>query len=133
MATLAQRVSDLAGAVRDKLNTKLDTSAYIKGLSGWCAGKPAASEVIAGGRSPYAFTISQANSRASASVAATAQTIFTVYRNGVQIGTITFAAAATTGTISLSATTIDLYDRITVVAPATPDDTLADIDILLRS
>lgn len=133
MPSLVARISDLAASIRTKMNTKLDASAYIKGLSSFCAGKPLASEILAGAVSPYALTLSAANSAARAGIAATAQTIFVVKRGGTQIGTVTFAASATTGTISISSSAVAAGDHLTINAPAVPDATLADIAFLLRA
>lgn len=103
-----------------------------KGLSSSCAGKPAASEMVGSGIAPYALTLSAANSKAEALVAATASTVFLIKRDGTQIGTITFAAAGTTGTIAYSSTAITEDQHLTIHAPATPDATLADLSFLLK-
>jgi DUF1009 family protein len=101
------------------------------GLSGFCSGKPAASEVVAGGVSPYAFSIAEANCFAKALVAATGSTTFVINKNGTQIGTVVFAAAATLGTVDITTAAVVVGDYITIVAPATADATLANISFLL--
>lgn len=106
--------------------------AQIRGISSFCSGKPAASEVVAGAEAPYALTFVVANCVAEASVAATASTTFIIKKNGVQVGTIIFAAAATLGAVSLTDTAVLLGDRITIEAPATADATLATLTFLLR-
>lgn len=74
---------------------------------------------------------------AHAGTAATASTVFNVYKNGTLVGTITFAAAATTGTFSTdvgsgsTSVTFNIGDVLMVQAPASPDATLADISITL--
>jgi hypothetical protein len=108
------------------------TGTQIRGLSGFCSGKPAASEIVAGALAPYAFTIVSGNCAARAVVAATASTVFSIRIAGSEIGTITFAAAATVGTFSFTSTTVAVNDNITIVAPASPDATLADISFLIR-
>lgn len=83
------------------------------------------------------FAANFGGSKAKASVAATAEAIYSIQKNGVEVGTITFAAAATQGTftstggaaVSLTGTTPDV---LTVVAPAYPDATLADVSITLK-
>jgi len=63
-----------------------------------------------------------------ASVAATAQTDFDIQKNGSSVGTMRFAAAGTTASfIMASATTFNSGDLLKVVAPASPDATLASI------
>jgi hypothetical protein len=65
-------------------------------------------------------------SRGHAGIAATAQTDFDVQRNGTSFGTVRFPAGSATATfIAARAVTGEPGDRLTVVAPATPDATLA--------
>lgn len=130
MATLEARLTAVVQRIRDEFNTL--RASRPRGLSSFCSGKPSASEVVGSGIAPYAITLSQANSSAIAQVAATASTVFTLKRNGTTIGTITFAAAATAGSISLSSTAVTLGQVVTVHAPASADATLADIAFLLR-
>lgn len=67
-----------------------------------------------------------------AGVAATTSSVFTITRNGVSVGTITVAAAAQTGTVSVGAdVTFNAGDRLSVIAPGTQDATLADVAITL--
>lgn len=106
--------------------------AAARGLSAFCSGKPAASEVVGGGVAPYALTLSAANSSAVALVAATASTVFTIKRAGTSIGAVTFSAAATAGVVAFTATAITAGQNLTLTAPATPDATLADISFLIR-
>lgn len=94
-------------------------------------GKPTASENIFRMTSARAFTIPAnfAASLAKASVAATAQTVFAISKNGAQVATITFAASGTTGTFSTQgAVSFAIGDKISVSAPGSADATLADID-----
>jgi hypothetical protein len=97
-------------------------------------GAPTASAILL--RIPFARTVSFlaafAGSCAAASVAATAQTDFTVLKNGGSIGTVRFAAAAATATfIAGTATSFAAGDILSIVAPATPDATLSDVGIVL--
>lgn len=107
-------------------------SDVVRGLSMHCAGKPANSEVIGGGIAPYAMTISQANSVCKALVAATGSTTLVIKKNGTQIGTIVFAASATTGTVTITSASVAAGDQVTLHNAATADATLADIDCLLK-
>lgn len=105
----------------------------------YAGGKPSASEVI------YAFVAVGAvafnanfggSAAASGDTTATAQTVFTVNKNGSPIGTITFAASAGVGTFATTggaAETMVANDVLTVVGPGTPDTTLADIAITFNA
>ncbi len=79
------------------------------------------------------FAAALTGSRAKAGVAATASTVFSVKKNGTQVGTITFGVGGTAGTFAAAAQ-IDLTtaDELTVEAPAAADATLADIRITLH-
>lgn len=158
MATLQARLTDLAAAIRSKINLMVPrllpgggsegqvlaksasgdfqvawtTLAQVKGFAGGVAGKPAGGQLVGGGIAPYSFTLSAANSTAIANTAATSSTVFIIKRNGAQIGTITFSASATVGIVSFTQTSVSAGQRVEIYAPATPDATLADILFLLR-
>jgi len=69
-----------------------------------------------------------AGSRGSAGVAATAETDFDIRRNGTSIATMRFAAASDTATfIAAAENVLEAGDVLSIVAPATPDATLADV------
>lgn len=71
-------------------------------------------------------------SQGVAGVAATAQTDFDIQQNGVSVGTMTFAASATTATFDMDDETVfEVGDVLTVVAPSPADATLADISFVL--
>lgn len=68
----------------------------------------------------------------SATVAATAAAALTLARNGTAIGTINFAAGATSGTFTFSSpVTTAAGDVLTITNQATADATLANISITL--
>ena len=74
------------------------------------------------------FTDGLPGSQALAGTAATAETVFSIKHEGVEVGTCTFAAAATIGTYAASSEfTIASGETFSIVAPATADTTLADI------
>jgi hypothetical protein len=103
-------------------------------VGGCYTGAPTASLVLL--RYPFPrqaiFPASLTNSQGVASVAATAQTDFDLKKNGSSVGTMRFAAAGTVATfIMASQTTFAAGDVLTVVAPATPDATLANIGFAL--
>lgn len=106
-----------------------DATAYYPGV-------PTASAKVL--RVPVARAISfPANFSGSygvASVAATGSTAFDVQKNGSSIGTITFAAAASTATFTTAggaAQSLAAGDVLAIIAPATPDATLADVGFVL--
>lgn len=99
-------------------------------------GKPTASQVIF----RYAFPMGAAvmfpagltGSSGSAGTAATGSTVFSLKKDGVEFATMTFAAGATTPTFSAATETyFGEYDVLTVVAPASPDSTLANFSYTL--
>lgn len=96
----------------------------------WIAGVTTASEIVMGHVAAHAWTLpaSFTGSQWEATTAATAQTDLDVLKNGSSIGTVRFAAAGTTATfIAASATSFAAGDVLTVVGPASPDATLANI------
>jgi hypothetical protein len=99
-------------------------------------GIPTASAIVV--RVPVAravgFVADFVGSYGKASAAATASMAFDVQKNGSSIGTITFAAAASTATFTTAAgaaQTLAAGDVLSIIAPATPDATLADPGFVL--
>jgi hypothetical protein len=114
--------------------TAADLPAQPFDLTAFYPGVPSASAIIT--RVPVAravtFPAGLTDSIGRASVAATAQTDFDVRKNGVSVGTMRFAAAATSATfIAASAITLAAGDILSVLAPATPDATLANLGFVL--
>jgi hypothetical protein len=67
-------------------------------------------------------------SRGTAATAATASTTFNVQKNGANVGTMVFAPSAAAATFTMtSATLFNAGDVLTVIAPAIPDATLANL------
>lgn len=98
------------------------------------AGTPTASLVMLRLKFPRAVTFPAGltNAQGVAGTAATAQTDFDIQKNGVSIGTMRFAAAGTAATfIMASEQSFAQGDVLTVVAPASPDATLAGISFTL--
>lgn len=98
------------------------------------AGSPTASLVMLRYKFPrtVVFPAGLTDSQGTAGTAATAQTDFDIRRNGVSVGTMRFAAAGTSATfIAASQQTYNAGDILTVVAPASPDATLAGVSFVL--
>lgn len=99
-------------------------------LSAFIGGKTTANEVLFRFLATTAMTFAEGNARAKAGIAATAQTTFTINYNGASRGTIVFAAGATTGVVDFTSDIAMAVDGVlSIVGPATPDATLADIAI----
>lgn len=96
-------------------------------------GKPDAGATVFMALAVRAFNIpsSFTGSQAKASTAATASSVFTVYKNGSSIGTFTFAASGSTATFSGAGGSIVAGDLLTIVAPGSQDATLANIAFTL--
>jgi hypothetical protein len=93
-------------------------------------GKPAASQVLQ--RYVFAQIVSFAaglpGSQGTAGVAASASATFDIQKNGASVGNMMFAALATTATFAMaSATSFAPGDVLTLVAPTSPDATLANL------
>lgn len=79
------------------------------------------------------FTLALTGSTCSADVAATAQTDFLVKVNGTTKATLRFAASGTTcSVVSPSSTVITSGDIVKIIAPASPDATLAGVAFTLK-
>jgi hypothetical protein len=76
----------------------------------------------------YAFAVTGA---ADSAAAATLLSAFRIRKDGVQVGTVTFAAAGSTGTIAFSDSTFPDGSLFEVYPPATPDATLDQVSITL--
>lgn len=95
-------------------------------------GKPNASEVIIREIAARAFTcpVNFAGSYAFVTTPPAASVTISILKNGVQIGTLTFAASATSGVFTAaSAVTFNIGDQLAATMPATQDATLADLTI----
>lgn len=98
------------------------------------AAAPSASLVMLRYKFPrtVVFPAGLTDSQGTAGTAATAQSDFDIRRNGVSVGTMRFAAAATSATfIAASQQTYNAGDILTLVAPASPDATLAGVSFVL--
>lgn len=99
-------------------------------------GAPTASAIVAQivAARPLLFPGNLSGSVGYGKTAATASTVFDVKKNGSSVGSITFAASGTVPTFSTTASAaiaLASGDRLEVIAPATPDATLANISFTL--
>lgn len=79
------------------------------------------------------FLIGLPDSAVESETAADAETVFDIQKNDVSIGSITFAIAATVATFSfLSDVTFTVGDRMEIIAPSSPDVTLADLYFTIK-
>lgn len=106
-------------------------------ITGFVPGRPVASELVLKFVAVRALTLADnfAGSQAHAEAVATAEAVFSVKKNGVAVGTITFAIGGGTGTFNTTGATVALVagDRLEVYAPAVTDATLSDIAITFLS
>jgi hypothetical protein len=103
-------------------------------ISGSFAGTSTANLVVQ--RYVFAGTVTfpagLTGSQGTGGVAATAATTYAIKKNATNVGTMAFAASSTTATFTMpTATTFMSGDVLTVVAPATPDATLANLAWIL--
>ena len=105
-----------------------------RGLHGYCSSTPNANEVVVAGNAPYDFTINSNECYAESLIAATNQVVFVIAVEGIDIGIITFAPGSKVGVFAFTGD-LDVvkHDIVTIKAPASSDDTLADISFLLAS
>jgi hypothetical protein len=99
-------------------------------VAGSFSGSPAAAQIIERYifATPVTFPWGLAGSYGTAGTAATATVTFSIQHNGTAVGTMVFAAgAATAGFTMAAATTFIAGDVLTIMAPASPDATLANL------
>ena len=108
------------------IGDKYDVALYVQGRPQ--AGERVARFVVA---RPFSLPVGLIDSAASAVTAATGTGVFSLARNDVQFGTVTFDAS-TTGALAAGAKTdFAAGDVLEVIAPASQDATLSDISITL--
>lgn len=82
---------------------------------------------------PVGFPAGFTDSTGRANTPPTAEAVFTMKKNGITFGTVTFAAGSFLPTFSVaSAVTFDVDDVLTIFAPAVADLTLSDVALTLR-
>jgi hypothetical protein len=103
-------------------------------LSFFAGGTLLANEVLYRYQATEGFTIpaGMTGSLGSSGTAATATPALSIKKNGASVGTATWSAAGTTATLAMaSPTAMVAGDILTVVAPASPDATLADVSLTM--
>lgn len=101
-------------------------------IGGMFAGSPDASEVLLRYPFPRAVTIpaGMANSRGVCVTPATSSATFSIRKNGTQVGTMVFGTGSPNNYASFtmaSDTAFAAGDVLTIIAPSSPDATLADL------
>ena len=124
-------------ATQTALDLKADKSALVRSVGFFFRNAAAMNssspvvEVVRGG-----FTAVIANCVAKAKVANTTDVTFGISKNGTNIGTVTFLADATTGTISIPTTTdrnFAVGDYIEVIGPVSGVDNMVGMTVVLRN
>lgn len=101
----------------------------------WLGAAPTANQVLLFHKfaRTVVFPSSLTGSQGHAKTAATAQTDFDIQKNGSSVGTMRFAASGTTPSFIFSSQqTFSAGDRLDVIAPGSPDATLASITFTLK-
>jgi len=116
----------LGGGQIGDVTLSLDKSAIPYDIAGSILSKPTASAVVMRFVAVRGFSLPAGltGSLAKTSTVATASTVLVLQKNGVQFGTLTFAANNANGVFAgAAATSFAAGDLLTIVAPATPDST----------
>lgn len=95
-------------------------------------GMPGAGELVLTYNVTDGFTLQEADCSASCETPAAAQAVFSITRDGVPFGTVTFAAGQTEGVVDLGGATFVPDQVLRVIAPDPADIALADIAITLN-
>lgn len=99
-------------------------------ITGFFAGAFTSSEKLMAFIAPQSMVFTELNCKANAGTPAAAAAIFSIRRNGVEVGTIAFAVGANNGVVDYTTNlTLVTGDVMTIVAPASVDATIADVAI----
>lgn len=101
-------------------------------ISAFLNGTYEASEVLLRYTNAVEFTLPAALTGAqfSAGIVSTASSVFSIRKNGTQVGTITFAVGQVVPTVTFTSDVVfAVGDILSLIAPGSPDATLADISL----
>lgn len=104
----------------------------------YCSSLTTPSQVLMKVELPRAVEFSadfSGSTSADAEVAATAQTVFSIKKNGVECGTATYSASGVSAAFASTggtAVSFSAGDVLSIHAPSTPDATLAGVSICLK-
>jgi hypothetical protein len=143
---IAAQTSAAYGETFYKLDDRLEESetrivavepkAVAYDITVWQQGKPDVDQVMLKVRLPRAVVFSAnfaGSTTAPADVPATADTVFTIKKNGTTVGTLTYVASSAAGTFaSTGSLAFAVDDVLTIVAPNAQDATLEGIAICLK-
>lgn len=121
----ANDATTAANTAQSTANSALSTS-QIYDIPGGIAGLPPIDAQVLAYYfpRPVEFPLDLAGSVAKVTSNATASTVFSIQKDGVQFATITFAPADPIGQFSGALTSFSAGEMLTVVAPSTQDTTL---------
>ena len=124
----SQTVTALQPGIQGKpgIGDKYDLVAWIQGLPQ--TGERVFRMVVA---RAFSLPAGLTDSQASAETAATGTAAFSLTKNDVLFGTVTFTASATGVLAAAAETTFAAGDVLEIIAPASQDATLSDISITL--
>jgi hypothetical protein len=88
-------------------------------------------EEVAGGIAPYNFVVREEGLAAKARVEATADCTFTVFKDAVLLGYLTFLAGQKIAVPTLVSGSVTAGQLVSIKAPIAVDDTLEDIAFLV--
>ena len=123
-ASLDARLEAIEAATTTPVSQPFDVHTFFPGL-------PTTLAKLYRGKLARAVTFPAdfAGAQFTASASATASTVFDIQKNGANIGSCTIAAGTSTPTFASAGGTAQTFaagDLLTIIAPATPDTTLAD-------
>lgn len=127
------KASDTSGDWSDAILIRGPQGGDRYEISNWDSDRPATAEEVVAHivTTTVTFPIAFAESRAKALVASTGTAVYSIQKNGVQIGTLTFTASLTGVFALASATTFVAGDRFSLVAPSPRDATLSGVSMTI--
>ncbi len=125
-------VGDSTNSTGTSVTTGTLSGVFRYDIDSWLYGtQTIATQLIRRFSPPRTVVIGATGHVSNADVAATATTVLTMYKNGSSVGTVTYAAASATGTVSTSGFTLLTSDVFEIVGPTVPDATLANVNTIL--